>query len=473
MTAVYPKFSTPGAAVAHYKIKERAGYDLAPLQVEDLVSAAPWARVKWFYEVGVGKTVCSTVHALMRGHHTQLVIVPPILIPQWGKWLRLIDPKGGVLEYCGTPTQRRAMKLGALRWTIMSHAIFRDDFPRVMQEMKKLAPNLLVDEAHALKNSGSHLFRKVNLLSAGADLQLLTGTPTSKPGDVYAYVKLTTPGVYRSWGHFENLHVAQRDHFGQVTEWANLDLARNNLNMQAYRRTKEEMFPGVTFPRYETMHYRLSAQHLRLYNRLMDEQMLLLPDGDKIDATTAQRLYHAAQQIIVNLDHYSGKEDDRAAVYDLIDHTIDSTDCMNVGKSKLIIWTYYTKTSSAVLGYLSDFGAVGAYSGANSAKSVKSFLEDPNCRILVAQPMSAGLGLEPQHVCWENLFVEYSTVPMHFTQSVGRTDRKGQKHIPTMRVACAEDTIQVALLQRLLHNGDLVQQTEGLPKSIRQALRGL
>ena len=87
--------------------------------------------------------------------------------------------------------------------------------------------------------------------------------------------------------------------------------------------------------------------------------------------------------------------------------------------------------------------------------------------------MSAGLGLEPQHVCWENLFVEYSTVPMHFTQSVGRTDRKGQKHIPTMRVACAEDTIQVALLQRLLHNGDLVQQTEGLPKSIRQALRGL
>ena len=145
---------------------------------------------------------------------------------------------------------------------------------------------------------------------------------------------------------------------------------------------------------------------------------------------------------------------------------------MERGRSKLIIWTYYKKTSASILGYLEDFGAVGAYSEVNSNKSIKRFMEDEGCRILVAQPMSAGMGLEPQHVCWENLFVEHSTVPIHFVQSVGRTDRKGQKHMPTMRVAVANETIQVPLHSRLLSNGDLVQRTEGNVQSIRSAIYG-
>lgn len=468
----YPSFNTPQAVWEHYKLSERAGYDLAPLQLADLDSAASWDRMKWFYEVGVGKTVCSTVHALMMGYPITFVIVPPILIPQWGKWLRRVDPTAKVLEYCGPPKVRKLMEPAKAKWVIVSHAIFRDDFERLLKECNKLRPHLIVDEAHALKSAQSQLFRKTNMLTSDSGVQLLTGTPTSKPGDAYAYVKLVTPQAYRSWGHFENLHVADRDFFGTITRWQGLDLVQQNLNLQACRRTKDEMFPGIVKPRYETIEYQLSPAHAKLYKRLADEQLLLLDNGQKIDATTAQRLYHALQQVIVNFDHYSGDSTARAAIYDWIDHTIDQTQCMDRARSKLIIWTYYTKTTESVLGYLEDFGVVGAYSGANSAKSVKAFMEDPACRILVAQPMSAGMGLEPQHVCCENLFVEYSTVPLHFAQAVGRTDRKGQKHMPTFRVAVAQDTIQVPLLQRLLHNGDLVQQTEGLRESIRQAVFG-
>lgn len=469
----YPAFSNPEDAVKHYKLKERAGYDLAPLQYEDLHKASCWDRVKWFYDVGVGKTVCSTVHAWMGGHSCHVVLVPPVLIRQWAKWLRRVDPDCTVLEYRGTPAQRKAMKLVGPKWIIMSYAIFRGDFDRIFRELGRERPHLIVDECHHAKSSTSQLFRRINTLSTGGTIQLLTGTPTSKPTDAYAYIKLTTPTRYRSLGQFENLHVKSRDFFGNITAYQDLDMVQMALMGDCCcKRTKEEMFPGIIQPRYQVLDYDLDPQHLKLYNELAEEQLLLLGNGEKIDATTAQTLYHALQQIVVNLDHFSGDDSARSAAYDLIDQTIDETQCMNPAKSKLIIWTYYKKTSASILHYLEDFGAVGAYSGANSAKSVARFLDDPKCRILVAQPMSAGFGLEPQHVCWENLFIEHSTVPLHFAQSVGRTDRKGQMHMPTMRVAVAQNTIQVPLHSRLLHNGDLVKQTEGSLASIRDAIYG-
>lgn len=765
----YPAFSTPEDAVKHYKLKERAGYDLAPLQLEDLKRAACWDRVKWFYDVGVGKTVCSTVHAWMGGHQVHLVLVPPVLITQWGKWLRRVDPDCQVLEYRGTPKQRKEMKLVGPKWIIMSYAIFRDEFDRIFKELGRLQPHLIVDECfpagtpvltpegeisieklrvgdlvltsagprpvqhvfnkvasslltlelsdgrrirctpnhpvftdagwlaaedcegrwvlsvddlsdvregvqqaaelahlgraagqpngdglfqtlrnetkgcadtrgiypswgaeagsahdrkegqghdtwpavgraesspvegaegqgaqtscsgrerhghdasreavgtlpgepwlpvefadwpgqppariphqlqaglrvqvhedwsgsgwteppvafaagpgskeggqasgtrvvrvsrdkrdgahpvfnlevsgcphyfaggvlvhncHHAKNSTSQLFRRINTLATGGTIQLLTGTPTSKPTDAYAYIKLTTPTRYRSLGQFENLHVESRDFFGNIQAYKDLDMVKMALMDCACKRTKEEMFPGIVKARYQVLDYELEPKHLKLYNELAEEQLLLLGNGEKIDATQASTLYHALQQIVVNLDHFSGDEDARSAAYDLIDQTIDETQCMDPARSKLIIWTYYKRTSASILHYLEDFGAVGAYSGANSVKSVDRFLNDPKCRILVAQPMSAGFGLEPQHVCWENLFIEHSTVPLHFAQSVGRTDRKGQMHMPTMRVAVAQNTIQVPLHSRLLHNGDLVKQTEGNLASIRDAIYG-
>jgi hypothetical protein len=468
----YPAFSTPEDAVKHYKLKERAGYDLAPLQLEDLKRAACWDRVKWFYDVGVGKTVCSTVHAWMGGHQVHLVLVPPILITQWGKWLRRVDPNCQVLEYRGTPKQRKELKLVGPKWIIMSYAIFRDEFDRIFKELGRLHPHLIIDEAHHAKNSHSLLFRRINTLATGGTIQLLTGTPTSKPLDAYAYIKLTTPTRYRSLGQFENLHVESRDFFGNIQAYKDLEMVKMALMDCACKRTKEEMFPGIVKARYQVMDYELDAKHLRLYKDLAEEQLLLLSNGEKIDATQASTLYHALQQIVVNLDHFSGDDDARSAAYDLIDQTIDETQCMDPARSKLIIWTYYKRTSASILHYLEDFGAVGAYSGANSVKSVDKFLNDPKCRILVAQPTSAGFGLEPQHVCWENLFIEHSTVPLHFAQSVGRTDRKGQMHMPTMRVAVAQNTIQVPLHSRLLHNGDLVKQTEGNIASIRDAIYG-
>jgi len=451
----------------------KAGFQLSPQQTASIESLAVWPRSGNFSEVGTGKTVMSTATSYMKGKTVTIVTVPPILIPQWEIWLKQFTPK--VVRYQGSPRYRTKLVLADARWIIMSHAIFRQDFNRLYDDLHlKDGLEIIVDEAQSLKNPASVLYKCVVKMGNGHDIQLLTGTPTNKPLDSYSYIKIKTPEVYRSLGHFENVHVAERDFFKQPTKYQNLDLLAKNLALQTVKHTKQEMFGYDLTPIYTPMPYDLDPEHAKLYEKLVDEQLLLLGDGTKIDATTAQKLYHALQQIVCNWSHFAG-EQRRSAIYDLLDSVVEQTDVLNPARSKLIVWTYYKMTSRNMLAYCHEQWpgtTVAAYSEVDSAASVKRFLEDPNCRILVAQPTSAGVGLNPAHLCSEMLFAEASTVPSHMRQSIGRVDRMGQKVRPTIRFASATGTIQGYLYRRLSENDDLVVKVENLRDNIRSALRG-
>lgn len=455
-----------------YGFEAKCGFTLAPMQVQDIEQFVQWDVSLNNYEVGGGKTVVSSVVSLMRTTGITLVIVPPILISPWHNWLNKVSEK--VLAYEGPPKWRAVQNLPDYRWVIMSHAIFRKDFDLFARDIRKLDFEVIVDEAQALKNPKSVLYSKVYKLAHDRKLQLLTGTPTSKPLDCYTYIRLKTPDFYRNYTHFEALHVAERDFFGAVKSYQNLNILRDRFAVKTIKRTKEEIHGYKKQCLFPDSSYDLDPEHQKLYERLLDEQLLVLDDGSKIDGTTATRLYHLMQQIVVNWDHFSGDPTKRSKAYDLIDLTIEDTECLQQGKSKLIIWTYYKMTTAKVLQYLINLGidAVAAYSGADSNKSFHRFMNDPNCRIGVFQPQSAGAGLNPQDVCWEALYIEMSTTPMLSRQSLGRLDRMGQKHTPSFRLGCANKTIQPNLLERLMDNDEQVSYVEQTKKSLRNLLTG-
>ncbi len=467
MTATYPTFAALDAAVG---FSDKAGFTPADKQIAAIEELTTYDRNANFSEVGTGKTVMSTAVSLMNGGGTTLVLVPPIIIPQWCRWLRRFTKD--VTDYRGSPTARRKLNIQA-RFVVMSHAIFRMDYDRIAGELQKSNLEIIVDEAHAMKSTASVLYRNVAKLSLGHRLQMLTGTPTSKPVDAYAYIRQKTPSAYRSLAMFEGVHVAERDFFGKVTKWQGLKQVAENLALQTVRFTKEELFGLDLDPQFPDCSYDLDPQHARLYERLMEEQLLLLTDGTKIDATTSTRLFHAAQQIVCNWSHFAGEEK-RSAIYDIIDQTLEELDVNNPTKSKLIIWTYYKLTTGRVMEYLLGQGykAVAAYSGADSNKSFALFMDDPSVRILVAQPQSAGVGLNAQGVCSEMLFVETPTTPLLARQAIGRIVRMGQKEKPRIKVAVANNTIQVRLLDMLMSNDDLVKRVENTQDSIRTWLKG-
>lgn len=453
------------------KFTDKLPWKLSPLQIEDIVYCAYEPRTGNFSEVGAGKTVVSTGASLMAGSETTLVLVPPILVTQWVKWLKKFTDS--VVDYRGTPGQRKALKLKGQRWVVMTHGVFRKDFDRIEHDFLSTELELIVDEAQALKNVESILYKNVARLSRNRRLQLLTGTPTSTPLDAYAYIKLKTPNIYRTRGHYESLHIANKDFFGSVTEWRNLDQIKTNLAISTVKRTKEELFGYDLITLYPDGEYELSPKHMKLYQKLVDEQLLMLPEDQKIDATTSTRLYHAMQQIVMHFDYFSGDPENRSATLDILDQVVEETNCMSMEGSKLIIWTWYVKSTQKVLDYLNRdrLVAVGAYSGANSNKSFEMFQENPDIRVLVASPASAGAGLNPQGVCSEMLFLETPTTPMLVDQAVGRIVRQGQTKVPRVYFATARGTIQEYLRQRLLEKGDLVASIEN-KKSLRLALLG-
>jgi SNF2 family DNA or RNA helicase len=356
----------------------------------------------------------------------------------------------------------------------MSHAIYRDNPNNWLKLGLEKELELIVDEAHALKSTRSVLFKSV-LRQPKVALQLLTATPTSGPIDAYSYIRLKTPNVYKSLGEFELRHIETRDIFQKPTAWRGLDVVAKHLEAAAVKRTKEEVFGYDLTPIYQTMNYDLDSAHYKLYTKLVDEQFLLLPDGEKIDATTATRLYHAMQQIVCNWHEFSGEPKNRSAIYDLIDNVVEDSRCLEQDRSKLIIFTYYKRTSRNLLQYLNTKHgdiAVGAYSEVNSQKSIERFLNDKSCRILVGQPSSCGAGLNPAHLCSEVLFAEASTVPLQMTQACGRVDRYGQRVRPTIRFALANGTVQKKLYGQLVANSDLVAAVEN-KKSLRDTLLGL
>lgn len=445
----------------------------ARLQVSDATDAVTAGRFAFWYDVGVGKTVTATIAATALSSEFKIVICPPIIMNQWEQWLNEI----GIKDTCIYKGPRRTVEMLDHHWVIMSHAIYRDSFEVIKARLAQRDVTLVVDEAQALKNPQSKLFKCVNQFAApDRHLLLLTATPTSKPEDTYTYIKLKTPALYRSWGHWQNLHVLDRDIFGTITAYQNLEMLADRFAMNSVKRTKRDVFGDTMEPIYQRMPYELDPKHYKLYVKLAEEQLLLLANGDKIDATTAQRLRHALQQIVVNYGKFSGNPEDRSKAYDIIDEVIDEVDPMDKSKSKLVIWTYYVSTSESVTAYLKQkFGGravVAAYGKVDSQKAIDAIMTDPEARILVAQPSSCGVGLNLQHVCWENLFIEMATTPMQIRQAIGRTDRVGQKNRPTMRFAQAMKTIQIKLFNDLLKNDDLVTKVERTAASLRQEIFG-
>lgn len=456
-------------------------FKLHGIQVEDVVTCIGLDRVGMFLPVGYGKTVIATLVGLAWGDDHRIVLVPPILIPQWVKWLNSIPSTGGAVAYGkrfnknGTlvdqgPMERKAVPLRDYSWWVMSYQVFKNDMVHLLASLKGRSYTTVVDEAQNLKNISSKLFKAVESFSAGKHLMLPTGTELNNPGDAYAYIKLKTPTIYRSKSHFENLHVAERDFFDNPKVWVGEDVINANLYLSSVQRTKEEVHAHLPKPNYMPLEYDLDPAHKKMYDDLAEQMILETEQGGKIDGTTPGKLRNALQQLVINWPMFAENDNLRPSFLDVLDNVMDEIDVQQVKSSKLIIWTWFRATTRYITDYLNEIGvpAVAAYSEVNSAKSVKAFMEDPEVRALVAQPGSAGAGLNPQYICWEAIFAEVPTRTIPFRQSAGRIDREGQRFRPNIRIAQARGTVQAQMYRDLLYNDGQVQRVQGNAFDLRR-----
>ena len=427
-----------------------------------------------------GKTAGSTHWALFRsleGKADQWVVVmPPILLEQWAKWLRSIKDAdtGAPLEvtvYKGTPKQRAAANLGA-DFILMSYGIFKNDFEHLYETLQTRSVGVICDEAQAIKNITTQTHKAVKLFSEGRELTLLTGTPISDPGDAYAYIRLMAPGVYRNQRHFEKLHVGDVDEYGHVTQWINMDVLEANMKINTSRVIRREVQSELPTITYTPITYKLAPAHEKLYKRIAEEKLVEFADGREIDAISAQALRMALQQIVINWGEFADDASLKPAAMELVEEILDELS----PHGKLVVVANFIRTNRYLLKTLAPYGAVAIYgevSPKDKQAALHRFINDASCRVLVIQPQSAGIGVDGlQHVCADMLFLEAPSKAPAFHQTAARLDRDGQVNPVHCRVAIASGTVQVRMFKKLLDNDETINAIQGGYEDLKEAIFG-
>lgn len=432
-------------------------------------------------EPGTGKTAISTHQMLYQfeyqGVDLYIVLMPPILIPQWARWLRSITRKAGgnaltVTEWVGTPAQRKKLDTTS-EFFLMSYQMFKNDWERLWELSEGRLVGMNGDEGHALKNieSGNHkAFHQ--FVGTERPRMILTGTPLTKPGDAYGLCRLIAPGRYRNKRHFEQIHAGERDDYEKILTWQNLDVLAESMRINSSRILRREVQGQLPPVQFTPIVYKLDPAHQKLYERLSVEKLLEYDDGREINAINESALYAALQQIVVNWAYFEDDPGMRPAILDVIDEIFDE---IGEGK-KLAIAAHFVRSNQTLLGALQKYGVVAVY-GEVSAKqkqaAISRFIDDPTCRCILLQPSSAGFGVDGlQHVCSDMLIVEAPTTAPPFHQVVARLDRDGQKEPVNCRIAIADRTVQTRMFKNLLANDAEINSVQRGYQDLKDAVLG-
>lgn len=456
-------------------------FELRPYQVDEVNQLCQCILAGYYWEPGAGKTAGSThqmlYETLTLDVQKWVLLMPPILIPQWAHWLRSIrDKRTGqplsVAEYSDVQKVRRAMPLKE-QFILTSYGLFKNDFEHLWNKTNHVQVGLNCDEATAIKNYETDNHRAVATFSEDRPLQLLTGTPLNKPGDAYGYLKLLAPGVYRNHRHFERMHVKEVDEYDRVTEWMNLDLLTQNMKINTSRILRRDVRKDLPPVIYTPLRYNLHPDHLAFYRRVAQDRLVSLDNGTgEVDAISSAKLRATLQQLVINWGHFIEDPDVKPAALELIEETLEE-----LGDRKLVVVANFRRSNSYLHQALAQrHRAVAVYgdiSPKNKALAVQRFITEPSCRVILVQPDSAGYGLDGlQHVCSDMLFVEAPTTPTPFTQVVARLDRDGQTEAVNCRVAMARGTVQVRMFTDLLDKDELVNSVQGSYQDLKEAIFG-
>jgi SNF2 family DNA or RNA helicase len=441
-------------------------FELREKQVEVINKYGLFSRHGLYLDMGVGKTVCSTiigVDRLLSGAFMVLVLAPPSIIPQWKRWLESLNLS--VLVYAGSIAERKEiLKKGVdFDFCVMSPNIFRNDFLGIRETLKGKEIHLIIDEANIIKRAGK-TFTKVRLLQGNeGGITLLTGTPLTSPQDAYGYIKIITPWLYSTPKQFERVHIAVKDEYGSAVEYDNLELLKENFFKQSVRVEVDEVLdmPDID---YQFVNYQLTPKHLELYRRLIKQKVILIEKtGEILDATKKQAMWHWAQRLVFSPEHM-GYEGEVAG--------IDLTLAQIEDVETIVVFATYVETNEKLCRLIK--GAEGVYGSISRQRKDQNILDFQQGKIhrMVVNPDSGGIGTELQDHCNHVLFSEFPVTGNKFRQARSRVWRQGQKKKVICRMLVAEGTVQATLIRNIMRKDDVLAQVQPTKLTLRQELLG-
>lgn len=392
-----------------------------------------YAGLLW--EMGTGKTktviddlLCRKLNGRLNGK--VLVVCPnEVKRTQWARQIPLHSGGALTVQVLSGSTDKRKQRLRE-----SSADVFVINYEGVLRLDKELVnfpwAAIILDEATRIKNARAKR-TKILLKMKAPVKRILTGTPiTQSPSDAFAPFTFLNPGIFGSWWNFHQRYLVKGGYGGyQVIGYRNLDELKNKIEQYSSRVLKDDVLdlPEKT---YTNMEVELEGEGLEHYKRMRDElrtswlesddeeiesnasiiltQMLRLSQisGGLIQAYGVYRFIKeknaklaALQEIIDDLPKY-----EKIVVFAVYQHEIEALAAEFSALNPALIYGNTSPDERAEM--IREFQDVCDNCG--SAINARCHRDNPdykpccekcahefsNCRMLIAQIHSGGIGID-------------------------------------------------------------------------------
>jgi SNF2 family DNA or RNA helicase len=468
-------------------------FELMPHQIDGLLEGLKSSRFGLFNEARTGKTAIMQGLSIFFSRYggKSIFIMPPALFTQFKQEFDLISNHGlKIHQFTHSPKKRDQL---LLKWRnedspdvlIMSLVIFKKHSTFLANIGYKV---LFWDECHmGCGKETNQAFKAVAEFADRTEGRLILSTGTPIPNnlyDLYPLIKLKSPNAYPSRRHYDAEHVTFtqiriRTPFGERfiavpdhDRYVKTEKITKNLLSNAVRVTKEEAL-NLEAPNVQIVPVELSTSHMKLYRKVLKDKLFEL-DGEMVDARQQQKLRQVALQLVSDPEIASevGKVRENE-VFNVIQALLDSVGAYD--KEKVVIFANYNNTVEKLLQHFHKYNPATIY-GQNGSdvnrKNLTTFREDGTCRLLIANPVSGGVGIKAGDVSQTVIFAEPVSTPAAFDQAASRVMLKGQTKPVSIYILKVLDTLSPSLIDLMMGKAQTMLDVTLDKKSVFDRLLG-
>jgi SNF2 family DNA or RNA helicase len=423
-----------------------------------------------FWEMGTGKTA-TTVNILRHKYQEAggvlrtLILSPIVVLENWKeefiRHAQLAPNNILVLDGSGHKKTDQIMSaIGEGKIIIANYEVMQNE--KILAALFKFSPEIMVcDESQRLKSTSSKRAKNVYELSKVCRWRyLLSGTPIlNTPMDIFQQFKILDGGETFGSNFFafratffedKNVFMPKHKHF---PDWrpkpGAIDGIAQLIARKALRATKEQCLDLPPFVR-ENLYVEMGTDQKRAYKEMKNDFIAFIKAKEEggesraaianLAITKALRLQQIVSGFVTTDDGTLVQFEDVPRLKALSELLEDL--CVD---NKVIIWAVFKENYKAIravceefkLKYVELHGEVK-----DKQKNIEAFRQDKDVKVIIANPMSAGLGVNLIEASYSVYFSKSFSLEQDI-QSEARNHRGGSeihKKITRIDLIC-KDTI--------------------------------
>lgn len=428
---------------------------------------------------GAGKTTTLlAVHTILR-HHLKVekifVVAPKNAFISWEEEIESIF---GTLY---SVRRLHDLSLNSVSKAFLDSDVILVNYEKLRKETNifvplflKLNVHFVLDESHRIKSGTNNLsFKQINMLcDISIRRDILSGTPLPqgfddiRPQFFFLWRKDVLPSTLdesdensskRVNGLIKDFFVrTTKDELGLPDPIIHFcPIQMGPLQTELYELLRSEAYRKISgLTRDQIRYFReIGGLTVRLMQAATNPMLLSSEDEyfhDLLDVPSTSSIWSA----IFQYAHY-----EKAAKFEFLQQYIKEYLAKDL-RNKVVVWTYFIKNikllEQILKGYnpTSIFGAISTGSDEDLSTRegrIKLFHNDPNCRILIANPQACGEGISLHKVCHHAIYLDRNFNAAYYLQSVDRIHRLGLSKTTATEVTflVSKGTIDEIITRRL------------------------